>query len=415
MLRGMNLSEPIMLPCAVYRGGSSKAVFLRRDDLPSDPALADALILALFGSPDRRQIDGLGGADPLTSKVAIVSASHRPSVDVDFTFGQVSLTQTHVDYRSTCGNISSAVGAFAVDQGWVAPQEPATRVRIWNTNSQALLLADVPVRGGRSALDGDCEIAGVPGRGPCVRLDFGNVVGKVTGRLLPTGQPQDLLRSASGEPIPVSIVDAGSVCVFVCPQALGLPSALSPQALQRKPDWLQQLEAVRGAAAQRLGFVPAPEVAATRSPAVPKLILVDAPQDYQDSQQRLVAASAFDVLGRALSNQLPHQAYPVTGAICTATAAHIPGTLVHSLFRPAVPSQIRIGHPGGVLNVTVALTAGPEGAALTQAVVERTARELMRGLAFLPRDRVQQLYQQLHEQGQHAAPSIGPPQPTKQA
>ena len=158
-------SEILELPCSIYRGGTSKALFLNAIDLPEEKLLADAVILCLFGSPDLRQVDGLGGVHPLTSKVAIVSPSERPESDVEFTFGQVSLRNPYIDYRGTCGNISSAVGFNAVDIGWVPPLEPLTRVRIWNTNSKRILLADIPVRDSRSAVSGDCSIAGVPEQG----------------------------------------------------------------------------------------------------------------------------------------------------------------------------------------------------------------------------------------------------------
>ena len=188
-------TEMEALRCAIVRGGTSKGVFIMRNELPADPALRDKAILAIYGSPDLRQIDGLGGADTLTSKLAIIGPPTREGADVDYTFGQVSITDPFVDYGGNCGNISSAVGPFAIDMGLVEPVEPVTTVRIHMTNTGSILAAQVPVRNGKAAVEGDFAIDGVPGTGARITLDWSDVVGGITGRLLPTGSPKDVIEA----------------------------------------------------------------------------------------------------------------------------------------------------------------------------------------------------------------------------
>jgi hypothetical protein len=185
--------EMEMLRCAIVRGGTSKGVFIMKNEYPKDPAKRDAVILAVYGSPDVRQIDGLGGADVLTSKHAIISPSARPDADVDYTVGQVSFETAFVDYRGNCGNISSAVGPFSIDEGLVAAVEPITTVRINMTNSNKILVAEVPVKDGKAMVDGDFVIDGVPGTGAKIAIDWSDVVGGITGKLLPTGNAKDTI------------------------------------------------------------------------------------------------------------------------------------------------------------------------------------------------------------------------------
>jgi 2-methylaconitate cis-trans-isomerase PrpF len=180
-----------MLRCVIMRGGTSKAVFLRENDLPKDKALRDKIILSVFGSPDVRQIDGLGGADVLTSKLAIIGPSSRSDADVDYLFAQVGIDKPVVDYKGNCGNISSAVGPFAIDEGLVRANEPMTTVRINQVNTNRLIVAEVPVIKGKAAVEGELAIDGVPGTGAPITLDFSDTAGSVTGKLLPTGNVKD--------------------------------------------------------------------------------------------------------------------------------------------------------------------------------------------------------------------------------
>lgn len=221
------MSDMIRIPTVIMRGGTSKAIFLKKNDLPTDQKLRDKIILAIFGSPDVRQIDGLGGADPLTSKLAIIGPSTRPDADVEYTFAQVSFTDAYVDYSGNCGNISSAVAPFAIDESIVAATEPVTRVRIYNTNTGKMLYSDVQVKDGKARVTGDCKIDGVPGTGAEILMDFASTAGAATGKLLPTGNVTDFIETSHGK-LEVSMVDCANPCVFVRAKDIGMKGTESP-------------------------------------------------------------------------------------------------------------------------------------------------------------------------------------------
>ena len=208
------------IPCVIQRGGTSKGVYLHEKDLPKEPELRNRVILAIFGSPDRRQIDGLGGADPLTSKCAIIGPPERPDADINYTMVQVDITKPVLDFKGNCGNISSGVGPFAIDEGLVPVREPETVVRIYNTNTKKILKAFVQTRQGKSKYTGDYAIDGVPGTGSKILLDYSATEGAATGKLLPTGNPTDVISIPSIGKIEISIVDAGNPMCFIKPEVL---------------------------------------------------------------------------------------------------------------------------------------------------------------------------------------------------
>lgn len=360
------------------RGGTSRGAFLRADDLPPDPAMRDRAILALYGSPDARQIDGIGGADPLTSKVAIVGPPTLPGADVDYLFGQVRITEPVVDYRGNCGNMLAGIGPFAVDEGLVPATEPITRVRIYQVNTRTLVVAEVPTRGGRALVAGGAAIPGVPGTGAAIKLDFSATAGTLGRGLLPTGSAREEL-----DGLPASIVDAGNPTVFVRASDLGvavdaLVGAAYPAAL------MERLESIRGAGAERLGLVADRRRSAAESPTVPKIYLVHPPADYATLSGRRVRADEVDLVARGLSMGRLHAAYAATVAIATAAAACIEGTLVAEALRAPVTRAVRIGHPAGVLRLEVATEVADGRPRLTRAVVERTARRLIAGEVYVP-------------------------------
>lgn len=379
--------DQVGVPCAFMRGGTSRGAYLNVKHLPSDPVLLERLVLAIYGSPDVRQIDGLGGADPLTSKVALVGPSTHPDADVDYTFGQVRIDEATVDFVGNCGNISSAVAPFAIDERLVAAVEPVTTVRIHVTNIGAIISADVQVRDGRALVDGGAEVAGVPGSGSPVLLDFGEGGSTLGHGILPTGNPTDVLDTELG-PVEVSLVDAGNPGVFVHPSAFGLKGTELPDELT--PELLAQMELVRSAAAVRLGLVAVATDAAEVTPAVPKLYMMSEPADYVDLAGRDVPASQINIVGRGLIMRAPHQAYAASIVICTATAALIPGTLVEKLARPDTdhPGRIRIGHPSGVVMAEASLEWADGKPELRKAAVERTARRIMDGTVYVPISRL---------------------------
>jgi methylitaconate Delta-isomerase len=247
----------LQVPCVFMRGGTSRGAYLWAQDLPTDPDERDRLILAIYGSPDARQIDGLGGADPLTSKVAILGPSSRPDADVDYTFGQVGINSASIDYQPNCGNISAGVGPYAIERGLVPAVSPVTRVRIYNTNTRKVIVAEVPVRDGRVEVEGDCTIDGVPGTGARILLDFLDSGGAATGRLLPTVRPRDTV-SLAGRDYTVSLVDAANPYVFVRAESVGLVGTELAERVNSDPELLTLLENIRGSAAKLYGFVDDP-------------------------------------------------------------------------------------------------------------------------------------------------------------
>ncbi|MDR2945397.1 MAG: proline racemase family protein [Candidatus Adiutrix sp.] len=375
------MSEQKRIPCVIARGGTSKGMYIKKNHLPSDPAQRDADILAVFGSPDIRQIDGLGGADPLTSKLAIIGPPTRPDADVDYTFGQVSFKAPMVDYSGNCGNISAGVGPFAIDEGLVKVTEPVTTVRIHNTNTGKLLIAEVPVKGGYAAVNGDCAIDGVPGTGAKIMLDFADTKGSATGKLLPTGKVKEVLKTSLGD-FEVSMVDCANAMVFVKAESLGLKGTEGPKEFDGDKALLDKLEAIRGAAAVAMGLAASEAEALAKAPAFPMLAVVSPPADYQSySTGQTVKADSVSFVARNMFMQVLHKTYAGTGTCCTGVAASIPGTVVAEVKaeHPAWGNGINIGHPCGVIGVEAVVENGE----VKRAAFSRTARRIMEGSVFI--------------------------------
>jgi 2-methylaconitate cis-trans-isomerase PrpF len=380
------MPEQRRVRCVLMRGGTSRGLYIMRNELPSHPALRDRVILAMYGSPDIRQIDGVGGADALTSKLAIIGPPTRADADVDYTFGQVSITAPFVDYAGNCGNISSGVGPFAIDEGLVDAVEPTTVVRIHQTNTDSIIVADVPVSEGKAAVVGDYRIDGVPGTGARIGLDFSDTAGAVTGRVLPTGQPKDLLDVEGVGKVEASIVDAGNPVVFIRASRLGLRGVEPPSDIDADSELLDSIERIRGHAAQKIGMVQDWREAAERSPYVPFVAMVEPAQSYEPfGGAERVEASQADFVSWLLFMLKMHKAYPITGTVCTGAAARIPDTVVHEVadLSPGTP-LVRIGHPSGVIEVETEVELAESGPVLRRAVVGRTARRIMEGYVFVP-------------------------------
>jgi 2-methylaconitate cis-trans-isomerase PrpF len=369
------------IPAVLMRGGTSRAIFFHAEDLPADPAVRDRVIAAAMGSPDPygRQVDGLGGATSTTSKIAIIETSDRPAIDVNYTFGQVRVQSGEIEYKGNCGNISSAVGPFAIDEGLVDPDSPTTVVRIWNTNTNKLIEATVATRDGQAAVEGDYAIHGVHGSGARIDLAFVDPGGAVTGKLLPTGQVRQELAVPEYGQVTVSIVDATNPIVFVAAEQLGLSGVELPEALSADPALLAKLDAIRRTAALAAGIPP--------SRAIPKIAFVAPPQAYTTTGGERIAATGVSFLARTLSMGLPHPAYAVTGAVGTAVAARIEGTLVHAVADLDTNDRlvpVRIGHPAGSMEINVEVQPVGNQWEVRRAVVGRTARRLMEGSVLVP-------------------------------
>ena len=366
------------IPAVFMRGGTSKGLFFHRRDLPAAEAERDALFLAALGSPDPhgRQLDGMGGGISSLSKVVAVSPSARPGVDVDYLFGQVAVERALVDYRSNCGNLTAAVGHFAVDEGLVQPAEGEALLTLHNCNLDQRIEARFPVRGGRAAVEGETVLDGVAGRGAAIRLSFLEPGGAVTGRLLPTGRARDVLEVPGVGPIEASLVDASTALVVVRAGDLGLRGVEAPDAIEADAALGERLEAIRRAAAAAMGIAP-------ESESVPKVGFVAPPADAGTLSGARLPADAVDLSARVISMGRPHRALPLTAALALAAAARIPGTLAAEAGRPAGGAgraPVRLGHPSGVAEVAVALAA----AASPRLTVTRTARRLMEGRVLVP-------------------------------
>jgi 2-methylaconitate isomerase len=371
------------LRAAFMRGGTSKAVIFRRKDLPTDPRLWDAIFLQVIGSPDPngRQLDGMGGGISSLSKVCVVGPPSRLDADVDYTFAQVALTEALVDYSGNCGNMSAAVGPFAVEDGIVqAPQDGEAVVRIHNTNTSKIIVSRFPVVGGALAAGGDFEIDGVAGKAAPIRLEFLDPGGAKTGVLLPTGAGRnDIL---TPDRIAVSCVDAANPCVFVTAQDLGKSGIELPDELETDAVFLDRMESIRRAASVCMGL--APDLgAAARMASIPKVAMVCGPQAAPTLSGRSVSASHVDICIRMISVGQPHRAVPITGAVCLAVAARVPGTIPHHLCR-ASSGPIRIGHPSGTTVVDAAVADDAAGGAMRAeyGAVYRSARRLFEGSVF---------------------------------
>jgi len=376
----------LALPAVFMRGGTSRAVMFHARDLP-DRSEWDPIFLAAMGSPDPngRQLNGMGGGISSLSKVCILAPSDRADADIDYTFAQVQIRDPRVDYRSNCGNMSSAVGPFAVDEGIVRPNGDAAVVRIFNTNTRKIIRSTFPLEDGRAATDGDMAIPGVAGTGAPVRLDFLAPGGATTGRLLPTGKATDRLDVPGVGPTEVSMVDAANACVFVRARDLGLTGRELPEDLERDPAVLGMLQAIRRQASLAMGIAK-DDAEARMVAAVPIIGFVAPSMDAPTLSGDPIAAGQVDLTVRFLSNGQPHRALPLTASLCTAVAANIAGTVVAEALAPGAGAQVRLGMPSGILTVGAEVAQEADGQWVAHSgAFYRTARRLFDGRIYVPR------------------------------
>ena len=377
-----------LIRCTIMRGGTSKGIFFHRSDLPKDETLRDKVIRRVFGAPDLREIDGLGGADPLTSKVAIIGPSTRSDCDIDYLFGQVSMVEAMIDWKSNCGNLSSAVGPFAIDEGLIDAVSPVTKVRIHQVNTGKVIVAEVLVRGNRAEVEGDHVIDGVPGTGAKLVLDWADSAGALTGRLLPTGNVVDLLSVEGMGDVEASLVDAAIPVVFIDAAALGLKGNESPQEIDSNRDLLKKIENIRSVAAVRMGLCKEWKKATQEVPYSPFFAICASPTTYKSwTTGETIREESVDLVVRLLFMQQMHKTYPVTGTTCTVVASMIPGTVANRLSRPGIieRGRLRIGHPAGIITPEGRVVFENGGYLVKRATVDRTVRCLMRGYAMIPR------------------------------
>lgn len=362
------------------RGGTSKGLFFHEADLPPAGPARDALFCAALGSPDpnERQLDGMGGGLSSLSKVVTVAPSGRPDCDIDYTFGQVAVNTAAVDYAANCGNLTSAVGPFAVDEGLVSVPDGMASVRLFNTNSTKRIVARFAVVGGRAVETGDQELPGVSGRAAPIRLAFLKPAGALTGRLLPTGRVVDGLRDEAGREVAASLVDAATACVFLRAADLGLEGTESPDVLEAEPALLSRMEELRRAGARAMGL---DDSAAS----APKIGIVAPPRQARCLDGRVLEPARMHVQVRMLSMGRPHRAVPLTAALCLAAAADLDGSLVAQAAAPlAGDEDLQIAHPSGLLAVRARRDEAGQG--LAELEVVRTARRLMEGAVLTPEE-----------------------------
>jgi 2-methylaconitate cis-trans-isomerase PrpF len=376
----------LRIPAVFMRGGTANAVVFHQKDLPADRKQWDAIFLAAIGSPDPygRQLDGMGGGYTAVSKVCVIGPSTRDDADIDYTFAQIPIKELRVEYAANCGNMSAAMGPFAVDEGLVPVREADANgealVRIHNTNTKKVIHARFPLVNGVAAVDGDLEIPGVGGTGAPVRLEFLSPGGAATGKLLPTGNVRDTLDVPDVGKIEVSMIDAANPCVFVRARDVGLQGTEQPADVEARADVMAKFAAIRCAASVAMGITRDVNEAATRM-TNPSIGYVAPPQDWTLSSGERRNASDIDITGRMIARGQAHRDMPLTRSLCMAVASRIKGTIVHEATRATdnPDAELRIGMPAGVITAAaeVRLTGG-QWTALRGSFL-RTQRRLFEG------------------------------------
>jgi len=387
----------IKIPATYMRGGTSKGVFFRLQDLPENcqvpGAARDALFMRVIGSPDpyAAQIDGMGGATSSTSKCVILSKSSQPDHDVDYLYGQVSIDKAFVDWSGNCGNLSTGAGAFAIHAGLLdparIPENGVCVVRIWQANIQKTIIAHVPVSNGQVQETGDFELDGVTFPAAEIVLEFLDPSddGEEGGSMFPTGNLVDELEVPGVGTFKATMITAGIPTVFVNAEDIGYSGTELREQINGDPEQLARFEKIRVAGALRMGLIKTAEEAATRQH-TPKIAFVAKPKDYLSSSGKRVQAGEVDLLVRALSMGKLHHAMMGTCAVAIGTAAAIPGTLVNLAAGGSAREAVRFGHPSGTLRVGAQAALVDGQWTVTKAIMSRSARILMEGWVRVPGD-----------------------------
>ena len=377
-------TELYEIPCVLMRGGTSRGLIIKDIDLPKDPIKRDAVITKIYGSSENGQIDGIGGGTSLTSKLAIVGVTELKACDIFYTFGQVDITSQKVDYHVTCGNMASAVGLYAVEEGFVPLKEGVTTVRIFNTNTERVMEVDVPVKNGEVVQSGDFEISGVSGAGPEIMVNFVDFGGAITGDLFPTGNITDYIKNEKGDEIEVSILDIGNVLVFARAIDFSLEGTELSNQINNDSKLTRQIEDIRVKCGRMIGLLGENEVVSPETHALPKIILVSEPQNYTDETEKLIEKNEINVIGRYITMGKLHRAFAVSGSIGMAAACKIPGTVPNQVSGHMRNKEITIGHPSGTIKVHVEIEKTNFGHQFIKGGTGRTARRIMEGLAIVP-------------------------------
>jgi 2-methylaconitate isomerase len=388
----------VKIPATYMRGGTSKGVFFRLQDLPAvaqlPGAARDKLLLRVIGSPDPygKQIDGMGGATSSTSKAVILSASTKAGHDVDYLFGQIAIDKAFVDWSGNCGNLSAAVGSFAISAGMVDPERiPAdgiATVRIWQANIGKTIVAHVPMSGGAVQETGDFELDGVTFPAAEVQLEFMDPAAEeegAGGSMFPTGNLVDELEVPGIGTFQATMINAGIPTIFIDAKAIGYTGTELQDAINNDPAALEKFETIRAYGAVRMGLIKHVAEAVKRQH-TPKVAFVAPPSDYVSSSGKQIAAGDIDLQVRALSMGKLHHAMMGTAAVAIGTAAAIPGTLVNLAAGGGARSAVRFGHPSGTLRVGAEAKHDGGEWSVSKAIMSRSARVLMEGWVRVPGD-----------------------------
>jgi len=386
--------KQLRIPAVYMRGGTSKGVFFLADDLPSDPATRDRLLLRVIGSPDRygKHTDGMGGATSSTSKVVILSKSERAGCDIDYRFGQVAIDAPVIDWSGNCGNLSAAVGAFALNAGLVeGPADGVATVRIWQANIGKVIVNHVPMQGGEVQELGEFELDGVAFPAAEVKVEFldpaadeeggGEASG---GAMFPSGKRIDVLDVPGVGKLEATLINAGNPTIFVDAARLGLTGTELQGDVNGDKALLQRVETVRALGAVAMGLVGTPAEATATRPHTPKLAFVARPASYVASDGKRIEAGSIDLLARIFSMGVLHHAMTGTGAVAIAAAAAIPGTIVSRVAPAGADGRVRFGHPSGTLSVGAEAREEAGQWKVAKVMMSRSARRLMEGWVRVP-------------------------------
>lgn len=367
------------------RGGTSKGCMFRREDLPEDRSQWDSIFLQVMGDPDPKQIDGLGGTVSSNNKIVVVWKSQEPGVDVEYLVGQVIVGKSQVDYKSNCGNMTAAVGPYAIEEGLVKVTEPVTAVRLLNRNTGKYIQVEVPCENGAFSQEGDCAIAGVDGTAAELKVNFLNPAGAKTGRLLPTGNVLDQLDIPGFGSLEASILDVSNPMVLVRAEDIGMTGLELPEEVNGNAAACELLEKIRGAACCAMGFAKDLKDASKNSPAVPKVGFFTRPSQFTDIAGKTVEAEDMDVCARVISVFKCHKACPLTSASAISVAAMLPGTIVSKTLELPKGERgcVRIGHPSGIMTMYPDLREKDGSLELPGVAVQRTARRIMDGTVYI--------------------------------
>lgn len=373
----MEHKELLNIPVAIYRCGTSKGIFIRKENLPKDELLRDKVILAIFGSPDKRQIDGLGGAEILTSKLAVIGPSTVPDADVDYLFGQVAIDSPYISYSGMCGNISAGVAPYAIEEGLVAPVEPVTKVRVHSVNLDRIFVVEVPVQDGYPVVSGNYVVPGVPGTGAKLNIDMSGMAGSFGRGILPTGNVKDSFFVDGVGTVTGSLVDVTNPCFFIKAEDLDLKGDEVKRS-DFKTGKLEQLESIRKMVFKILNK-PYDE-----KDAVPFIAFVHEPMDYIDHLTgKKICKEDVDFLSRLYMLGGIHQTYAGSISCCTGAAAVIPGTVVNEVCRKKSSNEVLIGHPAGIIDVEAECRNEEGNLVIDRLTYARTARRIMDGTCYV--------------------------------